>query len=59
VGLKAGDQILMINEQKITKLADLRVMMWDKMPGEDINLTIRRRHWLSSPEELSYPLTLQ
>ncbi len=59
VGMKAGDQILMINEQKITKLADLRVMMWDKMPGEDINLTIRRRHWLFSPEELSYPLTLQ
>lgn len=59
VGMKAGDQILMINEQIITNLADLRVMMWDKEPGEEISVTIRRRHWFSSPEELSYPLTLQ
>lgn len=59
VGMKAGDQILTINEQQITNMADLRVMMWDKEPGEEISVTIRRRHWFSSPEELSYPLTLQ
>lgn len=59
VGMKAGDQILAINEQKITKMADLRVMMWDKNPGDEITLRIRRQHWLSPTEELSYLLILQ
>ena len=59
VGVKVGDQILSINEQKITNMADLRVVMWDKKPGEQITLTVRRRHWLSATEELSYSLTLQ
>lgn len=57
-GLKSGDQIVMINEQKITNLADLRVMMWDREPGEEINVTVRRQRWFKSPEELSYSLTL-
>ena len=59
LGMKTGDQILTINGQKITNMADLRVMMWDKNPGDEIALTIRRRHWLSPTEELSYPLILQ
>ena len=58
-GLKKGDQILSINEQKITNLANLRVMMWDKKPGDEISLMIQRLHWFSSPEELSLRLTLQ
>lgn len=58
-GLKKGDQILSINEQKITNLANLRVMMWDKKPGDEISLQIRRPHWFYSPEELSLRLTLQ
>lgn len=58
-GLKKGDQILSINDQKITNLASLRVMMWDKKPGDEISLMIQRPHWFSSPEELSLRLTLQ
>lgn len=58
-GVKKGDQILSINEQKITNLANLRVMMWDKKPGDEISLMIKRPHWFSSPEELSLRLTLQ
>jgi hypothetical protein len=59
VGIRAGDQIVMINEQKITTMADVRVMMWDKKPGEEITLTVRRGRWFSSPKVMSYPLTLQ
>ena len=58
-GLRKGDQILSINEQKITNLADLRVIMWDKKPGEEISLQIRQKRWFSSPKELSLQLTLQ
>lgn len=59
IGMKKGDQILAINEQKITNVADLRILMWDKQPDEKISLVIRRRHWFSSPEELNLQLTLQ
>lgn len=58
-GLKRGDQILSIDSEAITNMAELRVMMWDKQPGDEITLTIRRRHWFASDEELSYQITLQ
>ena len=58
-GLRKGDQILSINGQKITNLADLRVIMWDKEPGEEISLQIQQKRWFSSPKELSLQLTLE
>ena len=58
-GLKKGDQILSIDDEIITNMADLRVMMWDKQPGDEITLTIRRKHWFAEDEELSYQVTLQ
>ncbi|WP_455206956.1 ChaN family lipoprotein [Kaarinaea lacus] len=58
-GLKTGDQILSINGETITSMAALRVTMWDKLPGDEIKLTIRRKHWFAPAEELSYHITLQ
>jgi len=58
-GLKAGDQILSIDGEAITSMATLRVMMWDKQPGDTITLTIQRKHWFAPVEELTYQITLQ
>jgi uncharacterized iron-regulated protein len=58
-GLKVGDQILSIDGETITNMAELRVMMWDRQPGDEISLTIRRKHWFAPDEELSYQITLQ
>ena len=58
-GLKSGDQILSIDGEAIKGMADLRVMMWDKQPGDEISLTIRRKHWFAPEEDLSYQITLQ
>ena len=58
-GLKSGDQILSIDGEAISSMADLRIMMWDKQPGDEISLTIRRNHWFAEDEELSYQITLQ
>lgn len=57
--LKAGDQILSIDGEAITNMATLRVMMWDKQPGDTITLTIQRKHWFAPVEELTYQITLQ
>ena len=58
-GLKKGDQILSIDDEIIANMADLRVMMWDKRAGDEISLTIRREHWFSSEEEMTYKVTLE
>jgi uncharacterized iron-regulated protein len=58
-GLKAGDQILTIDGETITNMAELRVMMWDRQPGDEISLTIRRKHWFAPAEEMSYQIILQ
>lgn len=58
-GLKSGDQILSINGETINSMADLRIMMWDRQPGEEISLSIRRKPWFGSTKELSYQITLQ
>jgi uncharacterized iron-regulated protein len=58
-GLKKGDQILSIDDEIIANMADLRVMMWDKRPGDEISLTIRREHWFSSEEDMTYKVTLE
>jgi uncharacterized iron-regulated protein len=57
-GLKSGDQILTIDGETITSMADLRVMMWDKQPNDEITLTIRRKHWFTPVEELSFQIIL-
>lgn len=58
-GLKAGDQILSIDGEAITSMAALRIMMWDKQPGDAITLVIQRKHWFAAAEELTYKITLQ
>ena len=57
-GLKPGDQILSIDGETITSMAELRIMMWDKLPGDEISLTIRRKHWFTPTEEMSYQILL-
>jgi uncharacterized iron-regulated protein len=57
-GLRHGDQILAIDGAAIADLADLRVATWDKRPGDTVTLEIRRRHWLRSPQDLSYAIVL-
>lgn len=57
-GLKPGDQFVSIDNGAISSMADLRVMMWDKQPGDEITLIIRRNHWFAEDEELTYKVTL-
>ena len=58
-GLKAGDQILSLEGQPITSMADLKLIMWDKSPGDRIEMEIRRKRWLSGPRQLTLEIVLQ
>jgi uncharacterized iron-regulated protein len=58
-GLRPGDQIITINGESIADLADLRVVTWDKRPGDRVTLKVRRQHWYRPTQELIYEITLQ
>jgi len=58
-GLKAGDQILSVDGQPVTSVADLMLVMWDKLPGDSITMEIRRKRWLSGTRELTREVVLQ
>jgi uncharacterized iron-regulated protein len=58
-GLKPGDQILTINGESITGMADLRLQLWDKQPGDTVTLGIQRKRWFRQPQELVYEIELR
>jgi uncharacterized iron-regulated protein len=58
-GLKPRDEILSIDGQPVGEIADLRLVMWDRMPGDRIRLEIRRKRWRLAPRRLIRELTLQ
>jgi hypothetical protein len=57
-GLKPGDRIVSINDQPVSNMAELKVIMWDKLPGDKITLELVRRRWLSGPRQLTLEVTL-
>ncbi len=58
-GIKAGDRITAIDEKSINTLADLRLVMWDKQPGDVITIDISRDRLLLPDRKLNYELTLK
>ena len=58
-GIKAGDRITAINENRINSIVDLRLAMWDKQPGDVISIDIKRKRLLLRDKKLSYELTLK
>ena len=57
--LEPGDQILSIDGQPVASMADLKLVMWDKSPGDRIKMKIRRKRWLSEPKQLTREVVLQ
>ena len=58
-GLKAGDRIVSIDDEPLTGMADLKLVMWNKLPGDKIAMEILRKRWLSGPRLLTREVVLQ
>ncbi len=58
-GIKTGDRITAIDNHTINNVTDLRLALWDKQPGDTINVDTVRKHLLLPDKNLSYELTLQ
>jgi uncharacterized iron-regulated protein len=58
-GLRKGDRLVAIDGEPVADMADLRLQVWDKRPGDVISLAIERSHWYRSAQEMVYEITLQ
>ncbi|MDX1697285.1 MAG: ChaN family lipoprotein [Thiohalobacterales bacterium] len=58
-GLKRGDRFLSINGAAIESLSDLRLAMWDKQPGETVQLRVQRTRWFAAPQEMEFDIELR
>jgi len=58
-GIKRGDVIAAINAEPVASVADLRLIMWDKKPGDPLTLKIERKRWFSGVKEMNIDLELQ
>jgi uncharacterized iron-regulated protein len=56
--LKPGDRIVSIDDLPINDLADLRLIMWNRKPGDSVMLTVKRRRGLGHARALSHELVL-
>jgi uncharacterized iron-regulated protein len=52
-GLKKGEIIADIDDQTIAKVADTRLMLWNKKPGDRVRVGVRREH-SSADSRLNY-----
>ncbi|MEA2078895.1 MAG: ChaN family lipoprotein, partial [Pseudomonadota bacterium] len=52
-GIKGGDVIAAINGEPVASVADLRLIMWDKKPGDRLTLRIHRKRWFSGLKEMT------
>lgn len=57
-GLEQGDRFLSIDGEPIEDMTDLRLAMWDKLPGDTVTLEVSRKRWFSAPQQLSYRIEL-
>jgi uncharacterized iron-regulated protein len=44
-GLRAGDAILAIDGKPVHQVADVKIALLDKHPGDTVSVDVRRRHW--------------
>ena len=58
-GLQQGDRFLSIDGEPIEDMTDLRLAMWDKLPGDTVTLEVSRKRWFSAPQRRSYRIELR
>ncbi|MEN8206798.1 MAG: ChaN family lipoprotein [Pseudomonadota bacterium] len=58
VDIKAGERITAIDNNAINSITDLRMALWDKLPGDTIHMDTTRKRLLMPDKNLSYEITL-
>lgn len=57
-GIRRGDRLLKIDGVPVNNLADLRLALWDRLPGERVTVEVSRKRWFRKPELLDFNIVL-
>jgi uncharacterized iron-regulated protein len=57
-GVKAKDRIIAVDGEPVHSMADVRVLLFDKTPGQRVSLQVQRKHWTGKTDH-SLELTLK
>lgn len=58
-GIDSGDLIVALDGLKITDVATLRAALYDKEPGDSVQVTVRRKPMLSAEQELQFEVMMR
>lgn len=58
-GLRKGDRILRVGGDPIASYADLRLALLDRLPGDQVQVEVRRKRWFLGERELAFEVNLQ
>ncbi len=57
-GLRKGDVLVTIDGESIKKIADARLALWDKKPGDLVRIEVRRKRFLWGPTLVNFEVKL-
>jgi uncharacterized iron-regulated protein len=57
-GIMYADRIVSVDGEPVSGVADVKVALWDKRPGDRVVLKVRRRFWFPRDAELDFVVEL-
>ncbi len=58
-GLEAGDRIVSLNGESVKDLSNVKLVLWNKQPGDRVRVGVKRGFWLLGAKEMSFEVTLR
>ena len=58
-GIRVGDHILALNDVKVTNMLELRAMMYDKKPGDLVQVDVLRNSMMGAKKEMHFEIRLR
>ena len=57
-GLKKGDVLVEVDGQTIKRVADMRLVLWDKKPGDRVRVSVRRKRGFGAVAARNFEIEL-
>ena len=58
-GIETGDLIVSLDGTKITNIAEIKAVMFDRLPDDLLQVTVRRRYSKGVEKELKFEVRLR
>jgi uncharacterized iron-regulated protein len=58
-GITLEDRIVAMDGHRIDDMADVKIALFDKKPGDQVLVTVNRSSWFSGDEQLQFKVTLK